>query len=196
MPPLGLRPRLEHKARRSIEGPRDDDLAIGLPLLHMTDDEDIGFPTGSADEKELLLQWLRYSRGAVLRDIEGLDDAQARWTPTGKLIPLIGIVNHLTNVEWRWIDGGFFGAEVSRSEAEFQPGPDVKLDSVLVAYRERAMATDNAVKLMPLTQQSSPSGWAQGKDLRWVLIHLINETARHAGHADATRELVDGATGE
>ena len=162
----------------------------------MIHDEDIAFPTGSADEKELLLQWLRYLRGAVLRDVEGLDDAQARWTPSGKLVPLIGIVNHLTNVEWRWIDGAFHGADVRRSEAEFQPGPDVNLDSVLVAYRERAVATDDAVRLMPLTQESSSSGWGQGKDLRWVLIHLINETARHAGHADATRELLDGATGE
>jgi uncharacterized damage-inducible protein DinB len=164
--------------------------------LHVTHDEDIGFPTGSADEKELLLQWLRYLRGAVLRNVEGLDEAQARWTPIGKLVPLIGIVNHLTNVEWRWIDGAFHGADVTRTEAEFQPGPDVNLDSVLVAYRERAVATDDAVKVMPLTQESSLSGWGQGKDLRWVLIHLINETARHAGHADATRELLDGGTGD
>ena len=162
----------------------------------MTDDDDIGFPTGSTDEKELLLQWLDYFRGAVLRNVEGLDDDQARWTPNGRLISLLGIVNHLTNVEWRWIDGAFRGDDVSRTEAEFQPGPDVAVDSAVVAYRERAAATDEAVRSMPLTQESVPSGWGQGKDLRWVLIHLINETARHAGHADATRELLDGTTGE
>ena len=78
--------------------------------------EEISFPPGSDDEKELLLQWLNYMRGAVLRNIEGLDDAQARRTPNGKLIPLLGIVNHLAKVEWRWIEGGFSGADVSRTE--------------------------------------------------------------------------------
>jgi hypothetical protein len=52
------------------------------------------------------------------------------------------------------------------------------------------------VRAIQLDQPSDPSGWGEGKDLRWVLLHLINETARHAGHADATRELLDGATGE
>ena len=47
-----------------------------------------------------------------------------------------------------------------------------------------------------LEQVSDPSGWGEGMSLRWVLLHLINETARHAGHADATRELLDGSTGE
>jgi Protein of unknown function (DUF664) len=157
---------------------------------------DIAFPTGSQDEKELLLQWLGYLRAAVLRNLEGLDDADARWTPEGKLIPLLGIVRHLTRVEWRWIDGGFGGAEVSRTEEEFRPGPEVTLEAALSDYRLRAKATDAMVRSLPLGQSSDPASWAEGKDLRWVILHLINETARHAGHADATRELLDGKTGE
>jgi hypothetical protein len=157
---------------------------------------DLGFPTGSEDDRELLLQWLGYLRGAVLRNLDGIDDPGARWTPEGKLIPLVGIVHHLTLVEWRWIDGGFGGAEVNRTEGEFRPGPEVTLAAVLSAYRERAAATDAAVRSLPLDQASGPKSWAVGKDLRWVLLHLINETARHAGHADATRELLDGKTGE
>lgn len=158
--------------------------------------EDIGFPPGSNDEKVLLLQWLDYLRGAVLRKAEGLDDLQARWTPDGKLISLLGIVHHLTNVEWRWIDGGFAGAEVSRNEREFHPGNEVTLDGAVAAYRQRATATNATIRSLPLTQPSEPGSWAKGKDLRWVVLHLINETARHAGHADATRELLDGVTGE
>lgn len=159
-------------------------------------DEDIEFPTGSHDEKELLLQWLRYLRGAVRRNLEGLNDAQARWTPGDKLIPLLGIIHHLTHVEWRWIDGAFGGVKVSRSEEEFRPPPDLSLDEALAAYRERATATDATIRFLALTQLSEPDGWADGKDLRWVVLHLINETARHAGHADATREMLDGNTGE
>ena len=159
-------------------------------------DDGIGFPAGSTDERELLLQWLGYLRNAVIRNADGLDDTQAHSRPGGRLMSLVGIINHLTRVEWRWIDGAFQGAEVSRSEAEFEPGPKVNLAAAVTAYRDRAVETDAAVRSMPLSRTSDPQGWGEGMDLRWVLLHLINETARHAGHADATRELLDGTTGE
>jgi uncharacterized damage-inducible protein DinB len=157
-------------------------------------DEDVGFPVGSDDEGELYLQWLAYLRGAVLRNLDGVDDEQARWSPDRKLIPLLGVVNHLTRVEWRWIDGAFGGAQVSRSEDEFRPGPELGLEEALAAYRDRAAATAAVVRATPLTQRGS--GWGEDRNLRFILLHLINETARHAGHADATREMLDGSTGE
>ena len=159
----------------------------------MPTDEELGFPAGLDDERELLLAWLGYLRGAVIRNVDGLSDEQARWTPEGKLLSPLGVMNHLTNVEWRWIDGGMLGAEVSRDEAEFHPGPELTVDAAVTAYRERAAATDAAVRTMALTD---PCRRHEGATLRWVLLHLINETARHAGHADATRELLDGTTGE
>lgn len=139
------------------------------------------------------MTWLAYLRGAVLRKLHGLTDEQARWRPEDALISVLGIVSHLTHVEWRWIDGGFGGAEISRSEEEFHPGPELTPSSAEAAYRERANATDRMVRSLPLDQ---PCEIEEGADLRWVLVHLINETARHAGHADATRELLDGTTGE
>jgi len=156
-------------------------------------DEELGFPIGTSDEHELLLAWLRFLRGAVLRKVDGLDEAQARWTPEGKLIPLLGIVNHLTHVEWRWIDGGFRGATVSRHEAELRPGPELTVAEGICRYGERAAATEAVVRSLPL---DTPHSDGRGVDLRWVLLHLINETGRHAGHADAIRELLDGTTGE
>jgi hypothetical protein len=158
--------------------------------------DDVAFPTGNDNETELLLQWLGYLRGAVLRNVDGIDDAQAHWIPDGKLISLIGIVNHLTRVEWRWIDGGFGGADVTRSEAEFHPGPDITIADAVAAYQARAGATDAAVRARSLDTKSASDTWAEGHNLRFVLLHLINETARHCGHADATRELLDGTTGE
>ena len=152
------------------------------------------FPGGHADDRELLLEWLGFLRGAVLRKVEGLNDAQARWRPEGRLIALLGIVNHLTHVEWRWIDGEMLGQEVSRSEEEFSPGPELSLEDALAAYRSRADRTDAAVRALPSLRQPCRAG--DGTDLRWVLLHLINETGRHAGHADAVRELLDGTTGE
>ena len=159
----------------------------------MATDEDIGFPTGCSDERELLLSWLTYLRGAVIRNLDQVGDTDAHWTPDGALISLVGIVNHLTHVEWRWIDGGMRGEQVSRSEEEFAPGPELTRDAALAAYRTRAITTDAVVRATPL---DAPCRWGEGTDLRWVLLHLINETARHAGHADATRELLDGTAGE
>ncbi len=150
-------------------------------------------PRGATDERELLLSWLAYLRGAVRRDVEGLTDDQARWHPDGALLPLLGVVVHLTHVEWRWIDGGFRGGEVERHEEELAPGPEVTLADALAAYRERARATEEVVRATPL---DTPCAREEGVDLRWVLLHLLNETARHAGHADATRELLDGTRGE
>ncbi len=151
------------------------------------------FPTGDADERELFLRWLTYLRAAVIRKLDGSTDEQGRWRPDGALISLIGIVNHLTHVEWRWIDGAMLGRETSRSEAEFSPGPELSIAAAVSAYRQRAAATDAVVRSMPL---NAPCNHGEGTDLRWVLLHLVNETARHAGHADATRELLDGTTGE
>jgi uncharacterized damage-inducible protein DinB len=162
----------------------------------MTTDDTPGFPQATADERELLLNWLDYLRGAVIRKVEGLSGTDARWTPDGALIPLLGVVNHLTHVEWRWIDGGMLGRPVSRTEAEFRPGPELTVPAALAAYRQRGAATDAMVRAAPSLAEPCRRGQDQGRDLRWVLLHLINETARHAGHADATRELLDGTTGE
>ncbi len=155
---------------------------------------EVNLPEGSSDETALLLAWLGYLRGAVLRNVEDLGDEEARWTPDGKLVSLLGIVNHLTHVEWRWIDGGMQGRPVSRSEEEFAPGSGLSLAHAVDAYRARARATDTAVRAA--SSLDDPCRLVDGTDLRWVLLHLINETARHAGHADATRELLDGRTGE
>ena len=86
-------------------------------VVHMAGSQQHGaFPGDNTDETELLLGWLDFLRGAVVRKLEGVTDTDARSRPQGRLIPLLGVVNHLTHVEWRWIDGGFLGDEVSRSE--------------------------------------------------------------------------------
>lgn len=73
------------------------------------------------------------------------------------------------------------------------PGSELTVAAAVSAYRTRASLTDQTVRSLPLHTRCALE---EGTDLRWVLLHLINETARHAGHADATRELLDGTTGE
>lgn len=149
-------------------------------------------PAGSSDERELLLEWLAFLRRAVRKKATGVSDDDAHRRPGGHLLSLIGVVNHLAGVEWRWIDGGMLGQQVSRSEEELDPGPELTMEMALERYLRRAEATDATVRSLPL---DAPCGREPGTDLRWVLLHLINETARHAGHADATRELLDGTVG-
>lgn len=158
--------------------------------------EDVTFPSGTADEIELYLRWLAFLRGAVLRKALGVDEEQARWRPDGKLLPLIGIVRHLTNVEWRWIDGAMLGEPTGKSPEEYTPGPELTITRAVADYRARAAATDAAVRRIGDLTAPSREDDVDGADLRFVLIHLINETARHAGHADAVRELLDGTVGE
>jgi len=154
----------------------------------------VPLPGPVTDERELLLAWLQFLREAVLRKAEGLDDDQARWTPEAGLISLAGIVNHLCHVEWRWIDGTLRREAVSRSEEEFVVPKERPLAEVTAAYRSRASRTDAIVRGADLADACHHPGHP-GINLRWVLLHLIEETARHAGHADATRELLDGSTG-
>jgi hypothetical protein len=153
--------------------------------------EDVSFPAGTPDEVELFLSWLAFLRGAVLRKALGITDEQAQWRPDGKLLPLVGIVHHLTNVERRWIDGAMLGEPTYKDADEYQP--DLPIALVIDVYRARAEATDAAVRRMADLRTLTRDGAA---DLRFVLIHLVNETARHAGHADAVRELLDGTVGE
>ena len=68
------------------------------------------------------------------------------------------------------------------------------MEAAFDAYRARGVATEAVVRSRP--SLAVPCSRREGTDLRWVLLHLINETARHAGHADAIRELLDGTTGE
>lgn len=154
---------------------------------------DFTFPRDHTDERELFLEWLDFLRGAVLRNVAGLSEEEAHRRPKGRLLPLLGIVNHLIGVERRWVDGGMLGGPVVRNEEEFFPGPELSVAKATRAYRERAEKTNAVVRQLPL---DAPNSCQEGTTLRWALLHLVNETARHAGHADAVRELIDGSTGE
>jgi hypothetical protein len=160
----------------------------------------------TADERDLLLRYLHRQRELVVESAADLTEAQARWTPDNRLLPIIGIINHLCHVEWRWIDGRYLCSEFPPRAEEFRVGDEVRLADVIDAYAARAERTEAVVRAAPrldapcLGQEGElpPAhvllGLDRPLDLRWAVLHLIEETARHAGHADATRELLDGRT--
>ncbi len=153
----------------------------------------------TAAEKQTLHASLDRHRDAVLWKLEGLDDEQLRrpMTPTGT--NLLGLVKHLASVEYGWFVETFGG------EAEplwFDPyddlriTPDESTDQILAFYGRARAAADAMITELPLAAQGRPSWHDITVSLRWTLVHMIEETARHAGHMDILRELIDGRTGD
>lgn len=158
-----------------------------------------------ADEREGLLAYLAQQRYVLRLTTHGLTEQQVRATPTPSTLSVGGLVKHVSYVERYWVDGIVLGQPGAGSGeaymAGFTLGPDETMAGVLAAYDEVAAHTEEVVAGMDLgdpvpVPRDAPwfpkdvDAWS----VRWVLLHLITETARHAGHADLVRESIDGAT--
>jgi hypothetical protein len=86
----------------------------------------------TSDERELLLRFLHRQREEVAATAEGLTDGQARWTPEGRLLPIVGIINHLAHAEWRWIEGRYLGRGFPARSDEFA-AEGITIDEALAA---------------------------------------------------------------
>ncbi|MCU1449667.1 MAG: hypothetical protein JWP02_1837 [Acidimicrobiales bacterium] len=158
-----------------------------------------------ADEREGLVAYLAQQRDVLRIAAYGLSDAQARATPTPGPLSVGGLIKHVATVERGWIDIMLQRPSSSTQddyEANFRLGPDETLAGVLAMYEEVARETEEAVTGIEDLGQPVPVPkgvpWfpddVEAWSVRWVLLHLIQETARHAGHADIVRECIDGAT--
>jgi uncharacterized damage-inducible protein DinB len=161
-----------------------------------------------ADEAEQLLAYIAQQRDGIRFTAFGLTDEQARLTPTAGGLSIGGLVKHVAEMERSWIDNvlqrdrGGAGDQEADYESGFRLGPDETLASALAQLDEAAEETETIVR--DLADLDRPVPVPQGVpwfpddidawSLRWVLLHLIEEIARHAGHADIIRELIDGAT--
>ena len=157
-------------------------------------------PPLAADERTTLAAYLDYHRATLVGKVAGLTDAQAKWSPVPSGTSLFGLVSHLTTVERWWFAKVIAGLDVAFPWREDDPdadfrGPDgATLADVVSAYeaeceRSRAILADADFETVV-------TGERAGRNVRYVVVHMIEETARHNGHADLLRELVDGATGE
>lgn len=156
----------------------------------------------TGEEKESLHAALLRHREAVLWKIEGLDDEQFRrvMTPSGTTV--LGLIKHLAAVEYGWFCETF-GHETEPLpfddddvDADLRVTPDETTEGVLAFYARACAAADKAIEASSVEDLGTLYGSAKPVTMRWVLIHMIEETARHAGHIDILCELIDGRTGD
>jgi hypothetical protein len=155
-------------------------------------------------DRASLVDWLGGQREHVLGILEGLDDVHLRRAMLPSGWSLAGMVQHLAyEVEHYWfrcIIGGesldFFGAEPDDRQDYWTLAADVDAHQVLAAYRDEIERSNAVIAATPLEQAPAQrdAWWGEWgvPDLRFVLLHVITETACHAGHLDAARELIDG----
>ena len=162
---------------------------------------------GTADERTMLTGFLDWQRAVTERKLDGLTKEEATRAMTGSGLSVLGVVQHLAWVERSWFQFRFAGEDVElvgvggpstdRSE-QFRLDPGDSAASVLRFYRDEVeqarRITDAAESLDQLALR--PSRDFGTVSLRWILVHMIEETARHNGHLDLMRESIDGRIGD
>jgi uncharacterized damage-inducible protein DinB len=163
-------------------------------------------PEPSAGERITLTEFLDYYRATMVLKLDGLTDDEARARLVGSDTNLLGLVRHLTEVERNWFRRKLRGEDApplyysdEDPDGDFHPGLDWTIAEAVAAYEaecaiSRTITADTA-SLDELTAVAIKD-YDAPVSLRWILVHMIEETARHAGHADIIRELIDGVTGD
>jgi hypothetical protein len=155
-------------------------------------------------ERETLLVYLRQQRDGLRYAAFGLDDAQLRLTPTRSALSVGGLIKHGINTESSWVRTMLGrGAEMDESgyADSFALRDDEGLASLSADLHQVARRTEEAVNgiddlgsRVPLPDAPWFPKNPDGFSIRWILLHVVEELARHAGHADIIREHIDGAT--
>ena len=145
----------------------------------------------------MLVAFLDYLRESVILKLDGLSEEQAREPGVPSGTSLLWLVKHLALVERAWFQFAFAGRHGSVVGEDGIEDSDT-IASVVADYRESFAASNDVVAgcddLDKLCAQRSTA--PQPMSMRWVLVHMVEETGRHAGHADILRERIDGQTGE
>jgi len=156
-------------------------------------------------EDQALLDFLDAQRAVVLAIVEGLDEAAwqrsvvpSGWTPAG-------LVEHLGGAEWHWFQGVVAGVPAPVPVDDDRPPYDPNAAfvcnepsaEIIAFYRDQCARSNEVLAATPLS--AAPRGRhgdpeMEPPDVRWIVLHMIEETARHAGHLDIARELIDGRT--
>jgi uncharacterized damage-inducible protein DinB len=159
-----------------------------------------------ADERSMLDAWLDFHRATLLMKCAGLDEAQLkRRSAEPSTLSLLGLVRHMTDVERGWfrrrIAGETDAAPLyysdARPDGDFDDLDDAEPAATFAAFDQEVQRCRQVVAGVTLdTLARAPNREGQIVSVRWVYVHMIEEYARHNGHADLLRERIDGATGD
>lgn len=148
-------------------------------------------PRTGSSEAEVLRGFLGYLRASIAAKVQDAPEPDVRTAAVPSGTNLLGLLRHLTFVE----RSTFLGDRVTNWQATFQAAPSDTVADVVARYREAVECADQILDGCTDLGAPIPRPGRPAPSLRWALTHMIEETARHAGHADILRELIDGSTG-
>ena len=163
-------------------------------------------PGLQAGEREMLTGWLEHHRAILLWKCEGLTDDQLRQRSVPpSTLSLLGLIRHMAEVERGWFRAVLLGEDVpdlydrrDDTDADFNGVDDADVAADFATFEAECAAARQAVAAAPdldVLSKERSERTGQQFSLRWILTHMIEEYARHNGHADLLRESIDGATG-
>jgi len=161
-------------------------------------------PPFIADERTMLDAWLDFHRVTLLAKCDGLDDTELRTrSVTPSSLSLLGLVRHLTEVERSWFRRTLTGEDVDplyytdeNEDGDFDDLDDTEPADVFAAFRAEVDTCRAIAARHPIDAVAVAKRHGHDVGLRWIYVHMIEEYARHNGHADLLRERIDGATGD
>ncbi len=156
-----------------------------------------------AGERTQLTGWLDLQRAIVQLKCEGVSEADAHRAvlPASPLMTMAGVVSHLRWAEHLWFSVLFLGEPATGPM--FDSGEEdgdmrvagVPLAQLLADYERQCAVSNEIIAAQSLDEPGKNAGYPEGvASLRWMMLHMLEETARHAGHLDAIREILDGTT--
>lgn len=148
-------------------------------------------PRTGGNETETLRGFLDYLRTSIAAKVDGAPEPQVRTAAVPSGTNLLGLLDHLTSVERAM----FLGDKVTDWQATFQAAPTDSVADIVARYRETVERANEVLDGCTDLGAPIPRPGHHAPSIRWALTHMIEETGRHAGHADILRELIDGATG-
>ncbi|MFE0019496.1 DinB family protein [Amycolatopsis sp. NPDC059021] len=148
-------------------------------------------PRTGSSEIEVLRGFLDYLRSSIAAKVDGAPEPQVRTAAVPSGTNLLGLLTHLTFVERSL----FLGDNVTDWQATFHATPEDSVAEVVARYREAVARANDVLDGCADPGAPIPRPGRSAPSIRWALTHMIEETGRHAGHADILRELIDGSTG-
>jgi uncharacterized damage-inducible protein DinB len=161
-------------------------------------------PPLEAGEREMLNAWLDWQRATLAWKCDGLDDDQLRERSTPpSTLSLLGLVMHMSEVERGWFrrtlageDVPYIYSDTRDGEAAFHEAETADVAEAFATWRAECDLARKAEAAAPSLEVTGVQRSGRRLSLRWILVHMIEEYARHNGHADLLRERIDGSTGD